>query len=128
MDKPLKDGGTRVDAGSGGLKEETGMRGAYELISPIARQRLAVHLEKGAKKYAPRNWEKGIKFARLIQALQRHTDQFLARMDDEDHLAAIMCNVMFLMHYEEMITSGKLPIELDDRPDYAQELARLLGE
>lgn len=122
----LKDGGTRVDAGTGGLKEETGHRGAYELVSPLALHRLAVHLEKGAEKYEERNWEKGILYGRLIQALIRHSLQFLAHMEDEDHLAAVMCNAMFLMHYQELIKSGKLKIELDNRPDYAKEMLRLL--
>ena len=122
-EQPLKDGGSRVDAGTGGLKEATGGRGAYDLVSPLAIHRLAVHLEKGAAKYGDRNWEKGIKYQRLIQALLRHTYQFLAGMDDEDHLAAMMCNIMFLTHFDAL---GRT--DLDDRPtDIKDALTHMLN-
>jgi hypothetical protein len=34
-------------------------------------------------------------------------------------MAAIMCNAMFIMHYEEMIKIGNLPASIDNRPSYA---------
>jgi hypothetical protein len=33
-------------------------------------------------------------------------------------MAAVMCNAMFIMHYEEMIKAGVLPASLDDMPSY----------
>jgi hypothetical protein len=38
--------------------------------------------------------------------------------DDEDHLAAVMCNAMFLLHTDEMVRRGVLPPELNDLPNY----------
>ena len=37
---------------------------------------------------------------------------------DEDHAAAIACNIMFFIHTKEMIDRGLLPKELDDLPSY----------
>jgi len=36
----------------------------------------------------------------------------------EDHLAAIVVNASFLMHYDIMIQRGVLPQSLDDLPKY----------
>jgi hypothetical protein len=36
----------------------------------------------------------------------------------EDHAAAMMCNAMFILHYQAMIERGVLPASLDDRPNY----------
>jgi hypothetical protein len=38
--------------------------------------------------------------------------------DNEDHLAAILCNAMFIVHIDEMIKRGVLPQSLDDLPKY----------
>ena len=40
--------------------------------------------------------------------------------DDEDHEAALVCNIMFYMHSKEMIEKGLLPAELDDMIPYEQ--------
>ena len=37
---------------------------------------------------------------------------------EEDHKAALGCNIVFLMHYQEMLNLGWLPRSLDDMPHY----------
>lgn len=120
MGKDMKDeGGERLTYKEGaGQKESDYGRGHDELISPIFEERLAIWLEKGARKYESRNWEKGIPFGRIFRALKRHTRQYIEGQRDEDHLAAIACNIMFLMHYETMIERGLMDPRIMDLPNY----------
>lgn len=97
---------------TGAKRDMTGNRGRYELISHIFLKRLAVHLETGAVKYDARNWEKGIPLHRSFQSMIRHAYQWLSGDKTEDHLAAVACNVMFLIHTEDQIKAGVLPAEL----------------
>jgi hypothetical protein len=57
-------------------------------------------------------------FSRVVDSLERHVQAFKAGDNTEDHLAAVMCNAMFLLHYQELIGAGVLPSELDDMPRY----------
>lgn len=91
----------------------------YDLISPILLRRLAALLERGAAHYGERNWEKGQETSRTIASLWRHLLQYVeGAADGEDHLAAIVFNVMSLMHVETKVASGELPRELLDAPHY----------
>lgn len=81
-------------------------------------ERLAKHLEAGALKYEERNWEKGLPIGRMFASLFRHSWQAFQGYTDEDHMAAVVCNAMFIMHTLEMIVRGTLPASLDDRPHY----------
>lgn len=76
-------------------------------------RRLAQHYEEGAKKYADRNWEKGMPFSRYVDSAKRHLDKYVMGMTDEDHLAATAWNIFAIMHHQEL---GQL--ELDDMPHY----------
>ena len=44
----------------------------YDLIPPELLHETALVLTYGAVKYAPRNWEKGMKWGRCFGALMRH--------------------------------------------------------
>lgn len=114
----VKDSGKRDEFGTGAVRDTGDEKGAYELISPVFMKRLAVHLERGAKKYSARNWEQGMPMGRTMQSLIRHAFQYLEGRRDEDHLGAIACNIMFLIHYEEMIHRNVLPERLNDLPDF----------
>jgi hypothetical protein len=37
---------------------------------------------------------------------------------NEDHIAAVMCNAMMIIHTIELVKRGVLPKELLDMPDY----------
>jgi len=85
-----------------------------DLISQIALEQLAGVLEFGSKKYSAWNWAKGIKYTRILAAILRHTYKYISgeTLDPEtgiSHMAAVMCNAMFILHYE------KLRPEFDDR-------------
>jgi hypothetical protein len=116
----MKDTGEHHTYEQGGSKDKDFGRGNDELISPIFEERLSKWLEKGAHKYAARNWEKGIPMSRIFRALKRHTRQYMEGWRDEDHLAAIACNIMFLIHYEEMINRGLMDQKIDDLPSYVK--------
>lgn len=113
----LDDGGERISYGDDkAIREPTDGKGRFDLISPFALMRLAKHYEAGAKKYAPRNWEKGIPFSRYLDSAMRHLNKYLMGMNDEDHLAAAAWNIIAIMHHEEL---GQW--DLDDLPHYLQE-------
>lgn len=86
----------------------------YDLIPPRAIEALAEHYGRGARKYADRNWEKGVDWSLSFAALQRHVWAWWngEETDDEgnSHLAAAMWHVAALIEY------GATHPELDDRP------------
>jgi phytoene dehydrogenase-like protein len=60
--------------------------------------RVARHLREGAKKYTPRNWEKGNtdeEAERARESALRHMMQWIMGETDEDHAAAVIINVLF---------------------------------
>jgi len=99
--EPLQDGGKRQVFITGAVREPATGKGRYDLISVYALHRIAIHYEKGASKYDDRNWEKGIPASRCISSALRHTLQYLAGCNDEDHLAAACWNLMAIMHFEK---------------------------
>ena len=110
-----------------GAVRDSGSKPRMELISPFAMRRLGDWLRLGADRYADRNWEKGIPICRCVASLLRHTFAYLAGDTSEDHMAACMCNAMFILHYEEMIKRGVLPADLDDRPNYGEAFLTVGG-
>lgn len=116
-DSGLKDSGARTSSVTGGLREtDNPERGFYELVPPGPLKRLAVHYARGAVKYLPRNWEKGIETGRTFRSMLRHAFSYLAGDRSEDHLAAIAWNAFALMDHEDRLKAGTLPRELDTLP------------
>lgn len=101
MQGKMQDSGQRINYDGGAMREPSTNKGAYELVSPFALERIAVWYELGARKYADRNWEKGIPFGRLIQSAIRHMIRWMKGDRSEDHLAAVCWNVMAMIHFEE---------------------------
>jgi hypothetical protein len=110
----LKDSGARTTYCTGALKEPSTGRGRYDLLPTEALRRDALHYERGAEKYSPRNWERGIAFSACFCSLLRHAFQWLAGDRSEDHLAAVRWHAAAIMTYEAGIACGKLPAELND--------------
>lgn len=117
----LKDSGERVTLASGMMKEPSNDRGRHDLISPLAMTRLAIHLERGAIKYSPNNWTKGGPFSIFVNSAMRHMNDYRSGCRKEDHLAAILFQIVALIHLDEMVKLGKLPAELDDIPRYLED-------
>ncbi len=110
---PIKDSGKREDFPTGAVRDTEEGKPRYDLISVPAMTRLAHHLRKGAEKYNARNWEKGMDYSRLYSSALRHLMQWSAGDRDEDHLAAVLFNVMALAHFDELGRS-----DLDNMPYY----------
>ena len=74
-------------------------------------------LNFGAKKYAERNWEKGIAHSRTFAATIRHLEAWFQRREDNDpetglpHLAHAACEVFFAL---ALTLRGR--VDCDDRP------------
>lgn len=110
----IDDSGKRISYGEGmAIREPSDGKGRYDLISPFATMRLARWYELGSKKYADRNWERGMPFSRYINSLKRHIDKYIMGMEDEDHLAAAAWNIFAIMHHQEL---GQT--QFDDMPHY----------
>lgn len=87
----------------------------WTLIPKNAQEIYARVLTRGAEKYAERNWEKGMKWSKVIASLKRHLNAFELGedMDPESalpHMAHVMCNAAFLIQYMHTCP------HLDDRP------------
>ena len=120
----IHDSGERQSETTGALSDPSNSEVAFELLSPFSLTRLAQWLGLGAKKYAPRNWEKGIKYSVCVGKLLRHLFKWQLDYTDEDHLAAVGFWWHALVHYEEQIKTGLLPKELNDLPKYKQEIIK----
>ena len=117
----MHDSGKRETYATGAERDPSPGKPRPELISPVLIDRIGQCLATGAEKYSPRNWERGIPLSRHVASLLRHLNAWQDGdrcAGGEDHLAALACNVMFLIHTEEMVRRGVLPAELDDMPRY----------
>lgn len=121
----LKDSGSRREFSTGSVRDAATGKGRYDLVSPLALERLAQLYERGAQKYDARNWEKGQPLSAYLDCAMRHLQKHLAGYRDEDHMAAAAWNAFGLMHTEIMISRGLLPAELDDLPNYLKPPAVL---
>ena len=114
----MHDSGEREAFETGAVRDTATNKPRPDLISPFAMERLGEWLRAGAEKYDERNWEAGIPVSRCVASLYRHLLKYQQGDTSEDHMAAIMCNAMFIMHTEDMMDRSVLPIDLDDMPVY----------
>ena len=105
----MRHGDRKDEFDTGATRDTDDGKGRPSLITATLIHRTAVHLAKGEKHYGKNNWTKGMPFCRTADSLIRHIFQWLDQDEVEDHLAAIVCNAMFLMYYESECR------ELDDR-------------
>ena len=89
-----------------------------ELSMSFGIDRLCEWLRLGAEKYDRFNWAKGMPISRCIDSLGRHLSKW--DKDDEDHIAAVMCNIMFIIHYHQACEAGLLPKKWMDLWDFNQ--------
>jgi hypothetical protein len=115
--KEVKSSGEEERFAGGAVRDVSADKPRPDLISPFFEERLGNWLMLGAKRYDERNWEKGLPAQRCYASLKRHLMQWAQGLRDEDHLAAVACNLMFIIHFEEMIKRGLLPKELADKLD-----------
>jgi hypothetical protein len=96
-------------------------KGRHDLLSPFANSELAKHMERGALKYEPRNWERGLPLSSFVDSGKRHMELLLMGEETEPHAVAALWNMHCLVHTIEMIKLGLLPAELDDLPKYLKK-------
>lgn len=100
-----------VVADNGGLRYSEG-KPRYDLIPPDMLEALAMHYAQGAKKYADRNWERGMSWCECFRALMSHSWKWFRgeQYDVEDpkmpgyrapHTIAMVWNAVALYCYEQ---------------------------
>lgn len=112
----------------GGLKYDGG-KVPFELLPEDVLEEVARVLAFGARKYAPRNWEKGIAHSRTYGAARRHMVAFFQKGETLDpetrthHYANAICELAFALAFElrhmraaRVKDSQGNEITLDDRP------------
>lgn len=109
--------GQRSDLANAGAKYD-GEKIQWDLVPDDAMEEVAKVYTLGARKYASRNWEKGIAYMRIVGALRRHLNAWVRgeRYDPENgqpHLASVVWNGLALLSYElRGMNNGRF----DDRP------------
>jgi dATP/dGTP diphosphohydrolase, N-terminal len=99
-----RDSGQREQYDTGMVRDTEEGKARFDLMFPaeVAYQdqfltRLAMLLARGAEKYGERNWESGYDekaLARAKSSALRHLVQWVCGLDDEDHAAAVVFNLM----------------------------------
>lgn len=93
----IKDSGQRQEFSSGMVRDVANDKTNVALVfdGPML-WRWAVHLTKGAIKYAKRNWMKAAgdeEYERFRESAARHFAQWYNGEQDEDHAAAVFFNI-----------------------------------
>lgn len=86
----------------------------YESVTRMCIE-LSIHYEQGARKYAERNWEKGIPAHCFVDSALRHLFKWYDCWDDEPHDRAFLWNIFGLLW------TVKYHPELNDLP-YVEKL------
>jgi len=97
-------------------RKDDGEKLRYDLLPPEALQSVVKVYTFGAKKYSPRNWEKGILWSRIFSGIMRHMWAWY-RGEDLDpetglpHTAHATFGCLALLQYMNTKT------DFDDRPN-----------
>ena len=108
MDYVIKDSGKRQEFDTGAVRDIQENKGRFDLLPAKAITKLAVHFEKGAKKYGDNNWQLGIPAKRYVDSAMRHLFKYMDGQEDEDHLVACCWNIICLLETREMVANGEL--------------------
>lgn len=86
-----------------GRKDDSG-KPPWDLLPYDALDDVVAVLMYGATKYAPRNWEAGMRWGRLFAAAMRHMRAWWGGEDSDPetglpHLAHAACCILFLLAY-----------------------------
>ena len=110
----VKDSGERRKFDTGSQRDISVGKGLPSLIPTYMLRRLAKHYENGARKYGRHNWMLGQPLSGYIDSLYRHVWAVQEGLDDEDHEAAAIWNLVSFMVTRHLIAQGQLPKSLDD--------------
>lgn len=79
---------------------------SYSLLPPDALLELVTVYDLGARKYSRHNWERGMEWHRVFDALQRHAWAFwngenVDPVDGQHHLASVAWAALTLIAYQK---------------------------
>ncbi len=112
----FKDSGSRSHFLTGAVRDAQEGKGRMDLLPVRAIFEVAKVFEEGARKYASRNWERGIPLSRFMDSALRHTMKHLRGDRDEPHAAMGCWNLLCAIDTQMRIEEGLLPPELNDLP------------
>lgn len=111
-DTKMNDSGHRDAVSTGAVREKLSSDERWDLIPYLPMQKLAAWFGRGAKKYADRNWEKGLPLISFLNSASRHLFKLHQGDTDEDHATAVVWNMMAFQWTKDKIERGLLPVEL----------------
>lgn len=113
---------------SGAVRNSDKGKPRYGLIPPQALKRVAMRYTQGAEHYGDNNWEKGMPLKDFVDSAMRHFEQWRAGYRDEDHLAAVVWNILAIIYFEEVGRDEELgPVLFQEKP-VEPELADIAAE
>lgn len=125
----LKDSGVREQFKTGAVRDTAGNKPLLELIPGWASFAYGWIMEAGAKKYAARNWEKGMPMSRYLSSAKRHIESYQLGFRDEPHLWQALWNIGGAVHTQILVYLGIYPAEFYDLPNHiGKEEAPILSE
>lgn len=98
--KPLPDN-FKVNPATGAIRSRDADHVRFDLISPIALQKLAETYAEGAAKYGDHNWRRGFPFSDTINHVLQHINLWLMGDRSEPHLAHAAWGLFTLMEFED---------------------------
>lgn len=111
----VNDSGDRTQYTSGAVRDRRDDKPRYDLIPPDAMFRVAMQYTRGAVKYGESNWHLGIPTQDMLASAMRHLEAWRLGAKEEDHLAAVVWNILAIIQYEE---EGRLtPVYFRDKQE-----------
>jgi hypothetical protein len=125
----LKDSGERQSFETGAVRDTAAGKPLLGLLPSWALLAWAWVMEAGARKYAARNWEKGMPMSRYIESAKRHLEAYQMGFRDEPHLWQALWNVGGAVHTQIMVYIGAYPSTFYDLPNHVGlDQPPILGE
>lgn len=101
----VKDSGAREQFDTGAVRDTQEGKPQPDFVLewlPLeAAERVARHYENGARKYDRDNWRKGIPASRCLASAFRHLYQYQHGDRSEDHLSAVVFNMLCILTWEQ---------------------------
>lgn len=127
----VKDSGKREEFDSGMVRDTEDGKADETLVydGPMF-ERQAIHLTKGAVKYAKRNWMQArteYERDRFMRSLARHFRQYVSGLVDEDHAAAIFFNINGAEYVKQRLADPLFDLEMAlkyNKPEVVDEIVQ----
>ena len=101
MTYETKDSGQREEFSTGSVRDAQNGKMRWDLVAWDEFERVVGIYTRGAEKYSDDNWRKGQPMKRMFASLMRHLMAYRKGLQDEDHGAAVVWNMLALMWMEK---------------------------